>query len=410
MVIAEAVGILPVFRKELSEELSDILDYWMKHTQDQKHGGFIGSLDNENNIDSLAPKGVVLNSRILWTFSAAYRLMKKQEYLDMASRAYYYIVDHFIDRKYGGVYWSVDKDGSPLEARKQIYGLAFCIYGLAEYYKASDDRIALHLAKDLFEKIEGYSYDKLKGGYLEAFTQGWKLMDDMRLSDKDDNEKKTMNTHLHIIEAYANLATVCPDKRIKERIRQLLDVFGKYIIDRETSHLHLFMDENWNVRSSLISYGHDIEAAWLLPESAAILNDEENIHRFNELSIKLADAAAEGLDTDGGLWYEYDPASDHLVREKHSWPQAEAMVGFFNAYQLTGDEKYLDYSLNSWEFIKRHIKDNDKGEWFWGVRDDYSTLNKEKAGFWKCPYHNSRACMELIKRIQGPDHLNTRTP
>ena len=287
----------------------------------------------------------------------------------MASRAYYYIVDHFIDRKYGGVYWSVDNNGSPLETRKQIYGLAFCIYGLAEYYKASDDRIALHLAKDLFNKIEEYSYDKLKGGYLEAFTQGWKPMDDMRLSEKDDNEKKTMNTHLHIIEAYANLATVCPDRRIKEKIRHLLDVFGKYFIDRETSHLHLFMDENWNVRSSLISYGHDIEAAWLLPESAAVLNDEEIIHWLNELSIKLADAAAEGLDNDGGLWYEYDPATSHLVREKHSWPQAEAMVGFFNAYQLTGNEKYLYYSLNSWEFVKRHIKDNDKGEWFWGVME-----------------------------------------
>ena len=402
MVTAEALGILPVFRKELSEELTGILDYWMKHTQDQKQGGFIGSLDNENNIDCLAPKGVVLNSRILWTFSAAYRLKKNQAYLDIASRAYYYIVDHFIDRKYGGVYWSVNNNGSPLETRKHIYGLAFCIYGLTEYYKASEDSVALHLAKDLFEKIELYSYDKLKGGYLEAFTQGWKPVDDMRLSDKDDNEKKTMNTHLHLIEAYAKLASVCPEKRIKQKIHHLLEVFDQYIINRETSHLHLFMDENWNVRSSLISYGHDIEAAWLLPDCAEILDDERIIFQFHELSIKLADAAAEGLDNDGGMWYEYNPAMDHLVKEKHSWPQAEAMVGFFNAYQLTGDEKYLYHSLNSWEFIKRHIKNNDKGEWFWGVREDYSTLDKEKAGFWKCPYHNGRACMEIIKRIQSP--------
>ena len=401
MVTAKAVGVLPVFRKELSEELTGILDYWIRYTQDPKYGGFIGSLDNENNVDWLAPKGVVLSSRILWTFSAAYQLMKKQPYLDMASKAYYYIVDHFIDRKYGGVYWSVRNNGSALETRKQIYGLAFCIYGLAEYFKASDDRVALHLAKDLFEKIELYSYDKLNGGYMEAFTQGWKPLDDMRLSDKDENEKKTTNTHLHIIEAYANLATVCPDRRIKEKIRHLLDIFSQHIIDKESGHLNLFLEDNWKVKSTLISYGHDVEAAWLLPASAALLNDEKNSKLYQELSVQLVNAAAEGLDSDGGLWYEFEPSNGYMTKEKHSWPQAEAMVGFFNAYQLTGDEKYLYYSLNSWEFIKRHIKDHDKGEWFWGVGEDYSAMNREKAGFWKCPYHNGRACMELIRRIHG---------
>ena len=225
-------------------------------------------------------------------------------------------------------------------------------------------------------------------------------MDDMRLSDKDENEKKTANTHLHIIEAYASLATVCPDKRIKEKVRHLLDVFANHIINKESNHLNLFMDENWIVRSSLVSYGHDIEAAWLLRESAAAMtNDGKNINLFDELSIKLADAVVEGLDTDGGLWYELEPSTGYLIKEKHSWSQAEAMLGFYSAYQLTGHEKYLDYSLNSWEFIKRHIKDQDKGEWFWGVREDYSVMNKEKAGFWKCPYHNARACMELLKRI-----------
>ncbi|HEY6504044.1 MAG TPA: AGE family epimerase/isomerase [Chitinophagaceae bacterium] len=400
MTITEAVHILPVYREELSAELSSILDYWIKYTIDEKNGGFIGSLDNDNNADPASPKGVVLNSRILWTFSAAYQYEKKQEYLDMASRAYKYIVNHFVDRKYGGVYWSVDSKGAPLDARKQIYGLAFCIFGLTEYYKASGERIALHLAKDIFEHIENNSFDKKNDGYLEAFTQGWKLIDDLRLSEKDDNEKKTMNTHLHIIEAYANLSSVCPDKRIKERIRQTLDVFEEYIIDKQTSHLHLFMDENWEVKSSLVSYGHDIEAAWLLLECAEIINDEECIQRFKDLSIKLADAAAEGLDKDGGLWYEYEPAKDHLIKEKHSWPQAEAMVGFFNAYQLTGNEKYLHYSANTWEFVKQHLKDNSNGEWFWGVYEDYSAMNKEKAGFWKCPYHNSRACLELIRRIK----------
>lgn len=401
MIATETINILPGYHTEVSNELSFILDYWMNNTVDEKQGGFFGKVDNNNIADANAPKGVVLNSRILWAFSAAYLSEKKQPWLDTASRAYKYIVDHFIDRKYGGVYWSVDNKGIMLDGRKQIYGLAFSIYGLTEYYKASGEKIALHLAKDLFEQIEKYSFDEKNGGYFEAFTQGWKLPDDLRLSDKDENEKKTMNTHLHIIEAYTNLYSVWPDKKLQGKIAHLLNVFEQHIIDRNTSHLHLFMDENWNVKSSLISYGHDIEAAWLLLESAELSGNTNYIGHFKELSIKLAAAAAEGLDNDGGLWYEYEPATKHLIKEKHSWPQAEAMVGFYNAYQLTGDEKYLHYSFNSWKFIRQYIKDKNKGEWFWGINGDYSVMQKEKAGFWKCPYHSVRACMEIIRRINN---------
>jgi mannobiose 2-epimerase len=395
--IATGVNILPAYRAEVSHELFSILDYWAHHTIDEGHGGFFGKVDIENVADHDAVKGVVLNSRILWTFSAAYLVEKKQPWLDIASRAYKYIVDHFIDRKYGGVYWSVDSKGTMLDGRKQIYGVAFCIYGLSEYYKASGEKIALHLAKDLFDQIEKHSFDQKNGGYLEAFTQGWKLNGDLRLSEKDENEKKTMNTHLHIIEAYSNLYSVWKNEKVLESIKRLLDVFEQYIIDKNSFHLHLFMDEHWTVRSSLISYGHDIEASWLLPEIARLC-DAGYVDRFRKLSTGIADAAAEGLDADGGLWYEYDPASDELIKEKHAWPQAEAMVGFFNAYQLTANEKYLHHSINSWEFIKNHIKDHKNGEWFWGVNDDYSIIQKEKAGFWKCPYHSARACMEILKR------------
>lgn len=399
--VAEAVQILPGYKTELTAELSSILSYWMKYAIDEEQGGFIGSLDNNNKAEKAAPKGIVLNSRILWTFSAAYRYAKKPEYLEMASRAYKYIVDHFIDRKYGGVYWSVDANGLPLDTRKQIYGLAFCLYGLTEYYKASGEKMALHLARDIFEQIEKNSFDKENGGYLEAFTRGWKLLDDLRLSEKDENEKKTMNTHLHIIEAYANLYTAWPDERVKERIKHLLDIFEQHFINPDTSHLNLFMDEKWVLKSTLVSYGHDIEAAWLLLECAGILDNEGYSNRFKEWGIKLAGAAAEGLDKDGGLWYEYDPAGNVMVKEKHSWPQAEAMVGFFQAYEITGDEKFLQCSAGAWEFVKEHIKDNKKGEWYWGVYEDYSAMNKEKAGFWKCPYHNSRACLEIIRRINS---------
>ena len=398
MIATGNIPFLPTLRTEIADELSSILEYWILNAVDIKQGGFWGSVDNDNRPDAQACKGVVLNSRILWTFSASYNYEKKQAYLDIASRAYRYIVDHFIDRKYGGVYWSVNNKGEMLNGRKQIYGLAFCIYGLAEYFKATQEDMALHLSQSLFRQVEDNSHDKKEGGYFEAFTQGWKPADDLRLSEKDNNEKKTLNTHLHIIEAYANLYTVWRDDKLLHSIKHLLDMFELHFIDEETSRLHLFMDEHWKSKSTLISYGHEIEAAWLLLECAEITGDKDYINRFQEISARMTDAAAEGLDNDGALWYEYVADADELIREKHSWPQAEAMVGFMNAYQLTGDEKYLQWFNATWEFVKHHIKDHKNGEWFWGVHEDYSIMQKEKAGFWKCPYHNSRACMEILKR------------
>ncbi|MEO5563567.1 MAG: AGE family epimerase/isomerase [Chitinophagaceae bacterium] len=387
------------YRKEVTDELHSILSYWKKYAVDQEQGGFYGSVNNNNIADLTAPKGIVLNSRILWAFSAAYPFTRDESHLQVATRAYTYILDHFIDRQYGGVFWSVDAHGYLLEGRKQIYGLAFCLYGMSEYYKVTKEESVLFEAKKLYDLIEKYSHDKERGGYIEAFTREWKQLDDLRLSAKDDNEKKTMNTHLHVIEAYANLYRAWPEQKLKERIIGLLEIFNRYIINNSTGHLNLFLDENWSLRSTIQSYGHDIEGAWLLQECAEITGNKLYIDYFKKMAVKLTNAAAEGLDKDGGLWYEYEPASNHLIKEKHSWPQAEAMIGFFNAWQITGEKKYLDYSLNSWEFVKQHICDRKNGEWFWGVYEDYSLMEKDKAGFWKCPYHSSRACLEIIRRI-----------
>jgi cellobiose epimerase len=397
--ITESVSVLLDYKTGVHDELNSILSWWTRYMPDEKQSGFYASVSQDNIPDTNAPKGIVLNSRICWTFSAAYLLTKNKTDLQMATRAFEYILHHFVDHEHGGVYWSVDQEGCMLDGRKQIYGQAFCLYGMVEYYKATGDGLALHLAKDLFEYIEQYSLDKEKGGYIEAFTREWTPIDDLRLSKKDDNEKKTMNTHLHIIEAYANLYTVWPDKMLQEKIAALLELFDRHFIDRENHHLHLFLDEYWNLRSTLISFGHDIEAAWLLLECAEIAGYKLYIDRYKQLSVQLANAAAEGLDQDGGLWYEYDPAHDHWIKEKHSWPQAEAMIGFFNAWQLTGMEKYLQYSKACFAFVKRKIKDNSNGEWRWGINEDGSPMQKEKAGFWKCPYHSARACMEIQKRI-----------
>jgi mannobiose 2-epimerase len=396
---SEQPALLLPFKTEVEEELHDILSWWMHHMPDQQYDGFHASIDNDNIIDTAAPKGVVLNSRILWTFSAAYHFSKRQEYLQVATRACDYIFQRFVDKQHGGVYWSVDLHGRMYDGRKQVYGQAFCIYGMVEYYKACNDDRALQLAKDIYHCIEKYSLDPQNGGYIEAFTREWNAIDDLRLSEKDDNEKKSMNTHLHLIEAYASLYTIWPDRALRERIADLLNIFDRYIINKDTNHLNLFMDENWRVRSTLVSFGHDIEAAWLLLECAGISGYKLYIEHYKELSLKLASAAVEGLDEDGGLWYEYDPVHDHWIREKHSWPQAEAMVGFFSAWQLSSNEEYFRFATGAWEFIKRQLKDTTHGEWFWGIANDGKQMAKEKAGFWKCPYHGARACIEISRRV-----------
>jgi len=389
---------LTSYKEELEEELGSILRYWMQFTPDYKEGGFYGRIDGDNKVVAGASRGGVLNSRILWTFSAALSHTREPAYRQVAQRAYEYLLAHFLDREYGGVYWSVDHTGAILNDRKQIYGLAFCLYGLSEFYIATGEQRALEEAITLFRLIEQHSYDRERKGYYEAFARDWTPLEDLRLSEKDANVQKTMNTHLHVLEAYANLYRAWPDALLQERIKGLLEVFARYMIEETTGHLILFFDRDWTVRSAMVSYGHDIEAAWLLQESAIIAGDKEWIEKTRRLALKMARAAAEGLDRDGGLWYERD--GGQWVREKHWWPQAEAMIGFLNAWQLSGDDSWLERSLASWEFVKRTIRDREWGEWWWGVRADDSPMpGQDKVGFWKCPYHNSRACMEIIRRL-----------
>jgi cellobiose epimerase len=390
---------LGVYSAEVKQELHNILGYWLKFSTDSIYGGFLGKVDYNNIPDHSAPKGSVLNARILWTFSAAYSMEPKPEYLEMADKAFRYIVDHLIDRELGGVFWTVTPSGAPLDTKKQVYAIAFTIYAFSEYYQASKRLEAKTYALELFDVLLEKAYDKIKSGYFEAFTKNWDDILDLRLSEKDVNEKKTMNTHLHVLEAYTNLYRIWKDKVLKEQIAILIQNFLDYII-AESGHLALFFDENWVRKSDTVSYGHDIEAAWLLLEAAEVIEDEGLILKVKEASIKMADAAAEGLAGDGGLYYEYEPSHQKMVREKHWWAQAEAMIGFFNAYQLSNNESYLEKSLKVWEFTQNNILDKQNGEWIWGVIDDGEAMgNQDKIGLWKCPYHNSRACIEVIKRI-----------
>lgn len=388
------------FRKELLKELEgNILPFWMDRMKDPR-GGFYGRIDGKGNIDKSAPKGAVLNARMLWTFSAAYRVLGRKEYLEMATIAKREIIDKFFDREFGGVYWSLDADGRPLDTKKQIYALGFAIYGLSEYARATDDPEAKRYASKLFADIETHSFDPERNGYFEALTRDWKPLEDMRLSEKDQNDSKTMNTHLHIIEPYTNLFRVLPTDKLAERITNLLNVFADRII-RPDGHLGLFFDDEWNSHSDGISFGHDIEASWLLWEAVTTVETSETPDptplkdRFRPICLRIADAADKGIGTDGGMRYEAQPDDN----DKHWWVQAETVVGNWNAWQMTGDDRYRQISENCWLYILGNIV-CPEGEWYWSRRSDgTANTDDDRAGFWKCPYHNSRMCLELIERI-----------
>ena len=384
---------LEQLKGEMVKEGEDILAFWMSKSLDKNQGGFIGKLDNYGVLDPIAPKGLVLNARILWTFANTQNINENPSVEEIVKRAYAVLTNKFFDKINGGYFWSLTYQNEPLNLRKQIYGQAFVVYAFAAYHKYTHDHEALVNALDLYRLIEKHAFDPVHGGYREAFAADWSNMEDMRLSPKDLNTPKSLNTHLHILEAYVQLYQVWHDSGLQQKIKDLIDIFLLHFIDREAGHVHMFFDDDWQVIPAPWSYGHDIETSWLLYEAA------EQIHyRLDEVkavAILLAEGVLPVVDAEGGVAYE-----SHL-NQKHWWVQAEAMVGFMNAYQLTDEEKYIDAVFRIWDYTKKYIKDTENGEWFWGRNEDGSIMQKEdKIGFWKCPYHNLRACMQLAERLK----------
>lgn len=393
--------VISTLRDEMSCELQqNILPFWMNKMVDFQDGGFYGRMAGNGELDVAAAKGAILNARILWTFSSAYRLFKNDEYLRMATRAKQYLIDKFIDKEFGGVYWKVDKQGHVVDAKKQIYAIGFAIYGLSEYARATGDEEALNCAIALFDVVEKYAFDTEYGGYMEALTYDWRPIGDMRLSDKDANEKKTMNTHLHILEPYTNLYKVWPSEKLASKIKPILTVFTDKIWDNKCNHLNLFFSQNWSCRSHIVSYGHEIEASWLIDEAVAVLNDVQLTAHIEPFVNRLVQAAIEGLNPDGSINYELDKSTSYGNTDRHWWTQAECVVGFFNCYQHFGGAHDLQYSVAAWNFIKSNLIDKNHGEWYWSVNEfGEKNTTDDKAGFWKCPYHNGRMCMEIIERV-----------
>jgi mannobiose 2-epimerase len=393
-------------QKAETELLRDILPFWLKYAVDEEYGGFRGQIANDLTIDSQAAKGVILNARILWTFSKAFSVHANPVYLEAARRAYEYLIRFFWDDEFGGVYWMVDYLGCPLDTKKRIYAQAFGVYALAEYYQAVGDAGVLARALRLVEVIEASGHDPLHGGYFETYERDWSLAVDQRLSEVDMDEKKSMNTHLHMLEAYAALLRLHEDTTVRMRLRELIEIFLDRIIDPANHHFILFFDEKWSRRSNVISFGHDIEGSWLLCEAGEILGDPPLLERVHAIALKMAQAVHdEGLDADGGLQYEAN-STGIIDSDKHWWPQAEAVVGFLNAFELSGQPHFLAAAERSWAFIAERIVDHRNGEWFWLVsKEGVPDNKKDKVGPWKCPYHNSRTCFEVMERLDRKANL-----
>ena len=420
--------------KRIRVEMQDVLEnnilrFWLDKMQDTVNGGFYGRMDGRMQLHPEAEKGAILNARILWSFSAAYRVLGHQAYLDAATRAKDYIIDHFIDTEHGGVYWSIDYQGNPLDTKKQFYAIGFMIYGLSEYARATGDREALDYAIALFDSIEEHAFDREYNGYIEACTRDWQPIADMRLSELDANYPKSQNTHLHIIEPYTNLlrcikemqaATTCnyvpvlgavlpvdivvPIEtlaRIEGALRNLIHIFTDDILNPETHHLDLFFEMDWTRGAGrLESYGHDIECSWLLHEAALVLGDRQVLEKVEPIVREIAKASEKGLRPDGSMIHEANLDTGHVDDDLHWWVQAENVVGWLNIYQHFGDDKALQRADACWQYIKQNLIDYEHGEWFWSRRKDgMLNMDDDHAGFWKCPYHNSRMCLEMLERF-----------
>ena len=381
---------LKTLQQEATECLTqNILPFWLNNMQDTDLGGWYGRMTGKGEIEKDAPRGAILYARLLWTFSAAYRVLGGKELLDAATMTKEYILKFFIDREFGGTFWSVTAQGAPLDTKKQFYAQGFMLYGFTEYVRATGDEEAMQIAFQLFNIIESHAWDINYGGYIEASKRDWQPIADMRLSAKDENYPKSQNTHLHIIEPYTNLLRLLQEtdpeseyaRKVSAAVGRLVSLFIDHILNSKTHHLDLFFDMNWTRRSTTESYGHDIECSWLLHEAAHVLGDSNILNKVEPIVCEVAKASEKGLQADGSMIYEGEPDGSHFDRDRHWWVQAEAVVGFFNVYQHFGDEMALDKALQLWRYIKNRLIDHEHGEWYWSIHEDGSVnLNDDHAG------------------------------
>lgn len=378
----------------IQELLGNILPFWSRMVRED--GSFPGRIDVYGRVDSAAPISAVMAFRMLWMFSSVSRHLDDENAGMMADRLYGYVTRTFVDKVNGGVWWSVLPDGSVLSDKKQSYAIGFAIYALSEYALLRGSAEAEGLAMQLFDCLEEKAWDSDGYGYVEALSADWSPLEDVRLSEKDMNAVFTMNTHLHILEPYTNLYLLTHDVRVGDAVARLLDIFHSRIYCEADGHLGSFFSSEWKRLDSEISYGHDIEASWLICEAADAIGASERM--YYDMADRLVVACEDGFRDDGSLVYRCE--SGCWDEERHWWVQAEAVVGLMKMYRRNGDQRWFDMCCRIWEYIRGNIIDSEGGEWFWSrLADGSVNMNEDKAGFWKCPYHNGRMCIEMLKEL-----------
>lgn len=402
---------LHAYAAAAEKELKDnILPFWLKHARNRENGGFHAFIGEDMVVRDDQPRGALLTTRILWTFSAVYRKYHDPEYLAMAQWAYRDLMEHFLDREHGGLFWTITPAGAPLDAHKQIYGQVFGLYALSEYHRATGEQAALDQAIAIYRLIEKHASDPQHGGYFDALDREWRKEQGSR-GNLLGAAPKSQNSHIHILEGFTSLLRVWPDEGLRQRQRELIELTLTKIIDPRTHHLVLFMQADWTPIGDEISYGHDIELSWLLVEAAEVLGDPALVARTRAEAVAIARVTdAQGVDADGGVYNEGNPHGPTNTN-KEWWAQAEAAVGFLNAYQISGDPRHFARSRRSWEFIQARLVDRKNGDWHNTLRRDGTpilsytapngrTVPSAKLSLWKCPYHNSRSCLELMERLE----------
>ncbi|WP_394203349.1 AGE family epimerase/isomerase [Marinagarivorans algicola] len=396
------------FKKELLLEFSAINNYWLSTVLNDQ--GFLGEISAVGEAKADADKGIILTTRMLWYFSEAALYAPEPSLVAAAHKMYDFIAQHFIDQEHGGVFWSLDANGDVVNGRKQTYAQAFAVYALSAYYRLSRNMVALTSARSIYGFIEKHAYDSVHGGYFEAFDRDWGALDDIRLSEKDLPSAKTMNTHLHMLEAFTGLlqaervaANVAAATNVENSLKRLLETYENNFIDYSNGHLKMFLSRDWTDESIELSYGHDIESSWLVWEALEVLAVPALTKRYqSQVETLFSTCFKEGIAKDGSALEVFDLESGKAIHERIWWVQAEAMVGYFNAWQMTADDKYWQAVLAVWHFIKEQVIDSAHGEWHWVAQcDQQAQQSFYKVGFWKGPYHNGRSLIELCRRIES---------
>lgn len=385
------------FRTEVKQHLeTGLLPFWQA-MKDEKYGGFYGYMGYDLKLDKKAVKGCILNSRILWFFSNAYMALKESSLLESASHAYRFLEKHCLDREYGGVYWSLDYAGNAEDVTKHTYNQAFAVYALSSYYDASKDMQALETARSLYRLIEEKCRDAQ--GYLEAFQRDFQPAENDKLSENGVMAGRTMNTLLHVFEAYTELYRVSEDACVADRLCYILDLIADKIYNPKLGRQEVFFDMDWNPLIDLYSYGHDIEAAWLIDRGLEILGDSCDAEKMSLITREITENIYERAYTDHSLANE---AENGIVDTARIWwVQAEAVVGFLNGYQKQQDPKYLEAAADIWSYIRDCMIDKRPGsEWFAKLDKDKNPVPAPVVEPWKCPYHNGRMCFEVLKRLK----------